>query len=139
MPRRSLSTLVAASLLAGLLAGVGASAQARPPLREVEQIDNGLMVIAIADDIRKRCDDIDARMLSALSFLHSLKAEAGRLGYSRDEVSDYVNSGAEKRRMRDKATAYLAGQGVDATNKQQICDFGRTQMAQGGPIGRLLR
>lgn len=132
MLRRSLSLFV-------LSLTVASGAVARPALRDVAPIDDGLMAIAIADDIRKRCDGIDARMLHALSVLHGLKSEAYRLGYSRAEVEDYVTSRSEKARMRGKAEAYLTARGVDPKNKNQICAFGAAEMKRGGPIGELLR
>lgn len=122
-----------------LCASLAAPAAARPPLRDVAEIDNGLMAIAIADQIRKTCDDIQPRMLFALSQLNALKNRAKSLGYSDDEIDDYVTSKAEKDRMRKKAASWLSSKGVAAGDKGALCEFGRRDMAQGGPVGAFLR
>ncbi|WP_136441447.1 DUF5333 domain-containing protein [Pacificoceanicola onchidii] len=117
----------------------GQSLAAKPPLRDVAEIDNGLMAIAIADEIRKTCDGISARMIRAYSTIKALESRAGELGYSEEEIEDYVTSKTEKKRMRAKASAYLAGQGVDADNAAALCAFGERQIAKGTAIGVLLR
>lgn len=52
------------------------SLAAKPPLRDVQEIDDMVMVIAVANEIRKRCDDISARLLLAYSTVNGLKALA---------------------------------------------------------------
>lgn len=120
------------------LAGT-APAEARPPLSDVAEIDDTLMVIAIADDIRKRCDGIDARLWRALRTIQALEARARDLGYSDDEIEAYVSADAEKARMRAKALAWLDGQGVDGGDAAALCAYGRQAIAQDTPVGRLLR
>ena len=122
-----------------LAAAIASPALAKPPLSEVARIDNGLMAVAIADEIRKTCDDIDARMIRAVSTLSSLKSEARSMGYSDDEIDDYVTSKDEKRRMRAKAEAYLASKGVDADNDAALCAFGKAEIAADTAIGTLLK
>jgi len=112
---------------------------AKPPLNTVAEIDNGLMVIAIADEIRNRCDGINARMLRAVGRISALKNKAKSMGYSEKEIDAYVTSKAEKARMRSKAERYLAGQGVPKGDLDALCRFGKAQIAQGGAIGTLLR
>ncbi|MFZ7090479.1 DUF5333 domain-containing protein [Primorskyibacter sp. 2E233] len=112
---------------------------AKPPLSQVDEIDNGLMAIAIADEIRNQCDDISARMIRALATISALKSRAKALGYTEEEIEDYVTSKAEKKRMRVKATSFLASQGVDAANTAQLCAFGQVQIAKSTAIGVLLR
>ena len=113
-------------------------AQSRPPLNQVPQIDDALMVIAIADDIRKRCDGIGARMVRAYITINSLKSKAQSLGYTADEIDDYVTSKDEKARMKRKALDWLAAQGVDGRDTAQLCRFGQRQIDGSTAIGRLL-
>lgn len=122
-----------------LCVSLAAPVAARPPLSDVAEIDNRLMAIAIADEIRKSCDDIRPRMLYAISQLNALKNRAKSLGYSDEEIEDYVTSDAEKSRMRKKAGAWLASKGVPADDKGALCAFGRQDIAQGGPVGAFLR
>ena len=60
---------------------VSSAALAKPPLREVSEVDDGVMHIAIADEIRKSCDGISARLIRAYSTLSSLKSLARDRGY----------------------------------------------------------
>ncbi|MDJ0823300.1 MAG: DUF5333 domain-containing protein [Paracoccaceae bacterium] len=120
-------------------ASLALPAAAKPPLRDVAEIDDGLMAVAIADEIRKTCDDISARMFRAMATLSDLKSRAKSLGYSEEEIEDYVTSKAEKTRMRAKAEAFLADQGVDAKSDRELCRFGKKEIARTSDIGRLLR
>ena len=122
-----------------LSVGIAVPAAAKPPLRDVAEIDNGLMAVAIADEIRKRCDDIGARMIRAYTTINDLRNRAEDLGYSDAEIEAYVTSKSEKARMKDKARAYLAGKGVDADDTRALCRFGEEEIARSSAIGVLLR
>ncbi|MBO9464466.1 hypothetical protein TRP8649_02669 [Pelagimonas phthalicica] len=115
------------------------TAWAKTPLSQVAVIDDALMEIAIADEIRKSCDGIRARMLRALSRLDDLQDKAKAMGYSKDEIDDYVTSKSEKRRMRAKAAAYLESKGVESGNTDQLCAFGKAEIKRKSGIGTLLR
>ncbi|MBP0481953.1 DUF5333 domain-containing protein [Sagittula salina] len=112
---------------------------AKPPLREVKEIDDQLMLILVANEIQEKCDEIGGRMIKGFAHLERLKSKAAGMGYSRDEIDDYVTSKAEKKRMRNKAEAWLASQGVKAADKAQLCAFGHQQIAEGSYVGSLLR
>lgn len=124
------------TLTLALLASV---ANAKPPLRDVAEIDDALMKIAIANEIRNRCDGIEARMLRALSEIGSLRARARALGYTRAEIRAYTDSREEEARLRSKASNWLLGQGVTLASNEQLCAFGKKQMKTGSEIGKLLR
>lgn len=127
------------SVLVAVLMALPMAATGKPALRDVAEIDNALMAIAIADEIRKRCDGIDARLIRAYATINALKSRAQALGYSDDEIEDYVTSKSEKSRMRDKAETYLASRGVDADSNAALCAFGEAEIKRDSPIGRLLR
>lgn len=118
---------------------LAAPVAAKPPLSEVSEIDDGLMAIAIADEIRKNCDGISARMIRAMRQIKALEKRATALGYSEQEIKSYVKSKAEKARMRKKANSYLASQGVAASDQKALCRYGREEIARGGPVGYFLR
>lgn len=126
-------------VIAVLMAALAAPVAAKVPLRDVARIDDGLMYLAIADQLRKDCGGIGARMLRALSYIDGLKKEAAALGYTKDEVDDYVTSKSEKRRMKSKATAWLQARGVSVNDKTSFCAFGQAEIAKGSRIGALLR
>lgn len=127
-----------AALVLGLSL-IAAPLAAKPPLRDVAEIDNALLAVGLADEIRKTCDDIDARMFRALSFLSELKDRAGALGYTDEEIEAYVTSKAEKRRMRARGEAWLAERGASPDDEAALCRLGRAEMAKDSAIGRLLR
>lgn len=126
-------------VLVALLALCGTSVAAKPPLRDVAEIDNMVMYVAIADEIRKSCDGISARLLTAYSTLNGLKRKARDLGYTEDEIEAYVTSKSEKARMREKAEAYLTSSGVPANDKPALCRFGAMQIKAQTEIGQLLK
>ncbi|WP_245582847.1 DUF5333 domain-containing protein [Sediminimonas qiaohouensis] len=116
-----------------------AAGQSLPPLREVSEIDNGLLWVALADEIRKSCDGIEARMFNALMFLNSLKRTARDMGYSREQVRTYLKSDDEKARMRERGEAYLAAQGVSPEDEAGLCKLGRAEIDRNSRIGTLLK
>lgn len=131
-------TLTAAALTLSL-AALPAGAQARPSLGEVDAIHQGLLAVGIADEIRKVCDDIDARMITAFAYLSSLKGEARDMGYSDEEIDDYVTSKAEKRKYRAEGEAWLTSRGVTLGEADGYCRVGRDEIRKGTQIGVLLR
>jgi hypothetical protein len=135
--RLTLKSLLPVSLLA--LSIGAAPLAAKPALRDVKEIDDPLMMILIANEIQETCDDISGHMIKGYAQLEGLKSKAAKMGYTRDEIDEYVTSKAEKARMRDKANAWLSTQGVNPSNKKSLCAFGEAQREAGGPIGSLLR
>ncbi len=114
-------------------------AQAKPPLREVKEIDNELYYIAIANEISEYCDDISGRRLKAIGVMWGLKSKANKLGYSDAEIRAYVESDAEKARMRTKGESYLAQHGVSYGQPQTFCTLGRAEIERNSAIGVYLR
>lgn len=129
--------LLTALLIATLT--FGGAASAKPPLREVAEIDDALMHVAIADAIRKSCNDINARLMRAYSELSRLKSLARDLGYTEEEVEAYVTSKSEKARMKEKAENYLQANGVRPDDIPALCRFGQEQIQAQTLIGQLLR
>ena len=127
------------SSLLVVFAMIGTAAVAKPPLRDVAEIDDMVMKVAIADEIRKSCDGINARLLTAYLTLNGLKSLAREKGYSDEEIEQYVTSKSEKERMRLKAEAYLAENGVQANDRTALCRFGKIQIQAQTEIGQLLK
>lgn len=131
---RMILTMVTAVTLA-----VATLAEARSPLRDVKEINDGLFVVAVADQIRKECRSISARMLRALSYINALENRAQELGYSKQEIKAYVESKEEKARMRARGEAYLKANGASYADPETFCTLGRAEIAKGSRIGQLLR
>ncbi len=132
-----LTQVFTASLFAISLA-LSAPASAAGLQNEVK-INNGLLAVGIADEIRNRCDSISARTFTALGFLNSLKREARAKGYSNDEINAYTKSKKEKAKMRERGQAYLAQNGASPSDAASMCRLGRAEIKKRSQIGVLLR
>lgn len=115
------------------------SAEAKPPLRDVAEIDDALLDLGIADQIRKNCPDISARMIKAVFFVRKLQSRARELGYSDAEIEAYTDSDAEKNRMRKRGAAFFAAKGVDTSKPESYCALGRSEIEKSSRIGSLLK
>ena len=118
---------------------VTTSAAALPPLREVSEIDDNMLWVALAIEISDRCDGIAPRTLRGLSYLWQLRARATELGYSDAAIEAYVDSKAEKARMRERGRAYVRAQGLNPENDRDLCKLGRREIKQGSQIGAFLK
>ena len=108
-------------------------------LQDETQINNGLLAVGIADEIRNRCDSISARTFRALGFLNSLKRDARSKGYSNDEINRYTKSKTEKTKMRKRGQVYLAQNGASTSDAASMCRLGRAEIKKRSQIGVLLR
>jgi hypothetical protein len=124
---------------AALLMALPAAAAGKPPLRDVAQIDDRMLWVAIAIEISDRCDSIDPRTMRGLNYLWALRSDARQLGYSTAEIRAYVESKAEKDRMRARGEAYLRARGLNPDNNADLCKLGQAEIAKGSQIGAFLR
>jgi hypothetical protein len=133
--------LVKSSALALMLVAGAASAQAaaQAGLSKEKDINAGLLVIAVADKIRRECTDISARLFDARSYLVSLKQKAAARGYSDAEIDAYINNDAEKAKMRERRNAYFEAHGASNRDPASLCDLGRAEIQKQSQIGLLLR
>lgn len=125
-------------LSAAVMLSLATTASAKPALRDVPEIDNGLFTVGLADQIRKNCPDISARFFRALSYLKGLENEARDRGYTEAEVESHLDSDAEKDRLRARARDYMKARG-HGQDQQGYCALGREEISQGSAIGALLR
>ncbi|MEX0281665.1 MAG: DUF5333 domain-containing protein [Arenibacterium sp.] len=115
------------------------TAQSKPALRDVPEVENVLFAVALADAVRDHCASIDARMLKALGLLRRTRSLANEMGYSDAEIRAHVESDVEKARMRAKGEAFLAQRGVRLSESETVCTFGRAEIAKNSAIGALLK
>jgi hypothetical protein len=127
-------------LALALLCAVPGAAMAEelPPLGQVAEITEGLIATAIAYEIGERCDGIDGKRLQGIAYLWSLESRARQLGYSRDEIQDFIDDDAEKDRLEAIARARLRDMGAVEGQWDTYCEVGRAEIAKGSQIGRLL-
>ena len=141
---KTYAKVMAVSLLVtatGLLTVVGAArADQYDALREDARLHSGLLAITIGRHIERTCPTIERRNLAANAFLLGLATHAMSLGYSRAEVTDYVEDDDEQARYIALARQYFAERGVmEEDDVEGACRVGRDEIAAGSPIGRLLR
>jgi hypothetical protein len=125
----------------GLFMSVGAARADRfDPLRDDARLHNGLLVITIGRHIERRCPTIERRKFVANGYLLGLARHAMSLGFSRAEVTAYVEDDTEQERYIALARRYFAERGVLSDGDVEgACRVGRDEIAAGSPIGRLLR
>lgn len=128
--------LLVTILAAGLAAGGASAAQS---LRDIERVESGLFAMAVADKIRRECGDIHARFFKARGALHALYDLARSHGYSDAQIEAYVESDAERARMRARRDGYLAERGVVESDPETYCAAGRAEIRASTRIGALLR
>ena len=128
-----------AMIMALILSLATGPLSAKPHLRDVPEIDGTILAVGIADEIRKNCPTISARMFRAITVVNGLKPKARELGYSEAEIDAYRKSDVEKDRLKAKRRAYLSAAGVKAGAPETYCALGRTEIEKGGQIGSLLR
>lgn len=130
----------ATALALGLLLVTSATAAgAKPPLREVPEIDDNMLWVALAIEISDKCGEIAPRTLKGLAYLNGLKNKAQAMGYTPQEIRAYVKSDTEKARMRKRGEAYVRARGLDPKETEDLCALGHAEIERGSLIGRLLR
>ena len=121
------------------LVAFAASLSAKPALKDVAYVREGIISVGIAYEISEKCDDLNPRLLRGLNYLSNLKNHARSLGYSDAEIDAYVDDSDEKNRLERIARTRLANMGAIAGNEASYCTVGRNEMAVGSDVGRLLR
>jgi hypothetical protein len=123
-------------MIFALALGLATPALALPPLSENTYINDRLIQARVADRIRKECGSIAARFAYAYSQARALKRYALDQGYSEAEIEAFLDSKADKDRVKAAAEAYLLANG--ATDEAGFCALGRAEIAAGSVAGSLI-
>ena len=116
-----------------------ATAAAESGLKNEQDINEGLLIMAVADKIRRACDEIGGRLFRARAFADTLEEVAMDRGYSADEIDAYINNDTEKAKVRERRNAYFQSKGASNLDPQSLCMLGRDEIARNTQIGHLLR
>lgn len=127
------------SVLAFLALALATPAAALQPLHEDARVVNGFYVIGFADEIRKRCDSIEPRIIRAYSYLRSLERYARDAGYTSEDIDNLRDNKAEKEKLRARINRDLAKRGATPDTPEGYCTVGREEIAKGSAAGRLLK
>ena len=120
------------------LASAGA-ADALQPLHSDPTVYGGFYSIGLADEVRKNCDTIEPRMVSAYLKLKSLENHARKLGYSDEEIEAFTKNKVEKEKLRARIRRDLKKRGASPESPEGYCTVGLEEIAKGSAAGRLLR
>lgn len=118
--------------------GLPAAAASLPPLSQDQYVVSRLVEGRAADVIRKTCPHIDARKIRALREIEALKSYAQSKGYSRAEINAFVDSKAERQKIKDAAQAWLTRRGAPPGDIAAHCRLGEREIAAGSLAGSLL-
>ena len=103
------------------------------------EIWNSLIKISVANKVSEDCESIDARKIKGLMALLEVKNVARNLGYTSDEVGEFVNSEENRERLSKHTDEFFKDNGVNMENSNAICEFGMNEINEKTPIGSLLR
>jgi len=116
-----------------------AATHARPQIKDDAEIFHRLLVTAVANEIREKCDTIDARSFAATFYVLGILRLANSHGFSRAEITAYKKNESEQNRLRRAGYAYLDSHGVDRKNPASFCTLGQAEIAAGSEIGKLIK
>jgi Family of unknown function (DUF5333) len=125
-------------MILALMMGMATPAMALPPLSENAYINDRLVQARVADRIRKECPSIAARFAYAYSQARALKQYALDQGYSDAEIEAFLDSKADKARVKAAAEEYLAANGVVQGDAQSFCTLGKREIANKTVAGSLI-
>ena len=114
-------------------------ANAKSLLIDNENIWHELLQISVASKISEECTSIDARKIKGLFALLQIKSVAKELGYTDNEINEFVSSEENKKKLKNETDIYLLDNGVDLNNVKVVCLFGQSEIDQETTIGSLLR
>lgn len=132
-------TLLAPLFFAAAVLFPMTTAAAKPSLREIPEIEDPLFAVAMAKEVADHCDSLGARLFKGIGELRRLRSHANSLGYADSEIRAYIESDAEKARMRAKGEQLLSKSGVSYEDPETFCAFGRAEIQKNSAIGALLR
>ena len=131
----------AAALMLAVAVPAGATTQdqVNATLGADADLWRGLFALALADQIRTRCDTIEARTLRSTAFVLSLYNRARDHGFTRDQIRAFQRADSTEARMTAEVMAYFASNGVREGEAETYCALGRAEIAAGTQAGELLR
>lgn len=128
------SVMLAAMIMAPLAGAANAKS-----LRDEPTIDGPMLSVAIAIEVSDKCPSIDARKIKGLNYLWGLKSAAKKLGYSDAQIKAYVESDAEKARMRKLGESYVRSKGLNPASVADLCTLGSNEIVANTLTGSFLR
>ena len=121
------------------LAVLSHPASADTGLSQEADINEGLVIMAAADKIRRSCDTIGGQLGRAKRNANTIKDVARSRGYSDQEIDAFLNDKAERARVREQRNVYFQNQGASNLDHASLCVLGHAEIARKSQIGHLLK
>ncbi len=121
------------------LVALSGSLAAKPALKDVAHVRDGIITVGIAYEISEECGSLKPRYIRGWNYLEGLKTHARELGYTNAEIDAYIDDSNEKNRLEAIARERMVAMGVIAGDEASFCAVGRAEMQAQSQIGRLLR
>jgi hypothetical protein len=127
-----------AAIIAMTILALATPVFANPPLREVKEINDSLLAVGLADEIRKNCNNISGRIFKGIGRLRGIYQTALDMGYTKAEIEAFVDNRVEKDRLKARGRAYLTANGASLDAQETMCVLGRQEISKNSAIGTLL-
>lgn len=132
-------TAVIFGVAAFAIAGLAGAASAKPALKDVAAVREGIIATGMAYEITHKCSSISPRYFRAIGYLNTLKSHATSLGYTDSEIDAYTDDKTEENRLKGIARSRLADLGAVEGDAASFCTVGRAEIAKNSVIGQLMR
>jgi len=132
-------TAVIFGVAAIAIAGLAGAASAKPALKDVAAVREGIIATGMAYEITQKCSSISPRYFRAIGYLNTLKSHATSLGYTDSEIDAYTDDKTEENRLKGIARSRLADLGAVEGDTASFCTVGRAEIAKNSVIGQLMR
>ncbi|SLN49945.1 hypothetical protein ROA7450_02465 [Roseovarius albus] len=129
--------MIAPLVFAAMLSSTAVQAQAG--LKNEDDINHGLLIVAVAEKINRACDSIGVRVFAARGYVNDLKDIARERGYSEKEIRSYLNNKQNKAEMRERRNAFYKSRGASNLDHASLCKLGHGEIKKNSQIGVLLR
>jgi len=115
-------------------------AEVNASIRANQDLYNPLFLAGVVRQVVKYCDSLQGpSRMQRQAFFMPLYLAARRAGYSRAQLEAFVEDEGEREHMKMLVAQFLAQRGVQLSDEQAVCAFGRQEMAAGTAIGQRLR
>jgi uncharacterized protein DUF5333 len=108
-------------------------------IKDDAEIFSRLLTTAVANEIREKCDSIQAREWRATMYVLGVVSYAKKQGFTMKQIEAYRNNPDEQARLAREGYAYLDERGVDREAGTGYCELGDKEIAEKSQIGRLLK
>lgn len=116
---------------------LASTAQAKPPLIQVNELVQPLVEARAANVVRKGCEAYSVNVIRAYRDANALKNRAVKMGYSKSEVDAFIDDKVAKAHVKTRADALLAELGYRG-DSASLCAAGDRLVQWSAVANRLI-